>query len=84
MTDQPDRPHRSPLDDDDRPAEPIIRAPGTDDAAEIRAPAHEDLPNPSDPPGENAPLGDSSGAGMDNPDTDAPDPSRERFRDLRM
>jgi hypothetical protein len=83
MTDQPDRPRRTPPDDEP-PVERIIRAPGHDDVDEFRAPAPEERPIPEDPPGENAAIGRSGGAGMDNPDTDHPHPSRERFRDLRM
>ena len=83
MTDQPDRPHRTPPDDEPQ-VEPTINVPGLNDVDEFRAPAHEERPMPEDPPGENAPIGRSGGSGMDNPDTDQPDPSRERFRDIRM
>ncbi len=38
----------------------------------------------SSPPAENAPLGDSPGAGMENPDTRYPDRDSERFRERRM
>jgi hypothetical protein len=38
----------------------------------------------SNPPADNAPLGDSAGAGMQNPDTQYPDRDRERFRERRM
>jgi hypothetical protein len=40
--------------------------------------------DPSNPPADNAPLGDSAGAGMENPDTQYPDRDRERFRERRM
>jgi hypothetical protein len=81
MTDQPDRPHRPPADDESQPSEPAIRAPGAEDVDEMRAPRREGLPNPDDPPGQNAPVGKSGGAGMGNPDNDQPDLSREGFRD---
>jgi hypothetical protein len=40
--------------------------------------------DPANPPADNAPLGESGGAGMENPSNDRGDPSRERFRELRM
>jgi hypothetical protein len=40
--------------------------------------------DPANPPADNAPLGESGGAGMENPGNDRADPSRERFRELRM
>ncbi|HEU4572906.1 MAG TPA: hypothetical protein VFR93_09470 [Candidatus Limnocylindrales bacterium] len=40
--------------------------------------------NPSDPPHENAPLGKSQGAGLQNQANDRSDPDRDRWREIRM
>jgi hypothetical protein len=40
--------------------------------------------DPTNPPRENAPIGESGGAGMENPGNDRGDPGRERWRDIRM
>lgn len=93
MTDRIDRtdPTDDALDDSLRPARPLDNP--ADSRARIEG-ARSDLEaelgplgeqtDPSKPPADNAPLGESGGAGMENTATDHADPDRETFRERRM